>query len=128
MKKYVLALAMSFAFVGALAGYAAAAGDAGKGEGLFTGKGQCKNCHKLDEKAQVGPGLKGVTTRHADAWLTTWLGDPQKTWEGNDADVQKLKTWKPGRDKAPKTAMKIPHLDDAEIADLIAFLHKNDGK
>ena len=126
MKKYVLALAMSFAFVATLAGVSAAAGDAAAGEALYNGKGGCKNCHKLDDKAVVGPGLKGVTARRNDAWHTTWLTDPQKTWEANDADTQKLKQWKPGRDKAPKTAMRIPvKLSADEVANLIAFLHKN---
>ncbi|MBI4666335.1 MAG: c-type cytochrome [Nitrospinae bacterium] len=126
MKKHILGMVtVCFAMVVAFAGFASA-GDAGKGEGVFKGKGQCKNCHKLDDKNSVGPGLKGVTARHNDEWLGKWLADPQKTWEGNDADVQKLKTWKPGRDKAAKTAMKIPALSAEEVADLIAFLHQND--
>lgn len=100
------------------------AGDAAKGEEYFQKK--CKACHKLDEKAVVGPGLKGVTSRHSDEWLTKWILDSQKTWEENDADTQKLKTWKPGKDKAPKTSMVVkPAPTPEETADVIAFLKKN---
>lgn len=128
MRKYIAGvLAFGFAAVISTASIAAA-GDAAKGEELFNGKGRCKTCHKLDDKAGVGPGMKGATTRASDAWMEKWLDNPQGVWEGSDAETQKLKQWKPGRDKAPKTLMSIPKLTKEEIADLIAFMHKIDGK
>ncbi len=124
MKKSVLGLfsfclAIVFAFT-----TQAFAGDAAKGEAMF--KAKCKACHKLDEKAGVGPGLKGVTSRRSEAWLVKWIAEPQKTWEENDAETQALKKWKAGRETAPKTSMVVkPAPTPEEAADLIAFLKAN---
>ena len=139
MKKLFAGLfALSLAFVFVSAGTALAGGDAAKGEVIFkkgtakvalNGKkvnNKCKTCHKLTEKKKVGPGLKGVTKRRSEAWLVKWLSDPQKTWKENDKETQDLKKWKKGRDKKPKTAMKIK-LTSEQVADVIAFLKKNDG-
>lgn len=125
MKKSVVAvLSLCLTLVFAVSTPAFAAGDAAKGEEYYGKK--CKACHKLDEKAVVGPGLKGTTTRHTDAWLTKWIMEPQKTWEENDEETKKLKTWKPGKDTAPKTSMVVKPAPTAEeTADVIAFLHKN---
>lgn len=122
-KSALLVLSFCMAFVFALS-TSASAGDAAKGEALF--KAKCKACHKLDDKAGVGPGLKGVSSRRTEGWLTKWLTDPQKTWEENDAETQALKGWKAGRDKAPKTSMVVkPNPTPEEAADLIAFLKAN---
>jgi len=100
------------------------AGDAAKGEEMF--KKKCKACHKLDDKAVVGPGLKGVTSRHTDPWLKKWITNAQATWEENDEETKKLKTWKPGKDTAPKTSMVVkPAPTPEEADDLIAFLKAN---
>ncbi len=130
MKKHFggfLALVMTVAF--ALASVAAAGGDAANGDNLFIDKKKkCKICHKLTEKKKVGPGLKGVTKKRSEAWLIKWMTDSQKTWEENDAETQEMKKWKKGRAAKKKTKMKgYKKLSDQEVADLIAFLKKNDG-
>ncbi len=135
MKKYFvgfLTLVMTVAF--ALASVAVAGGDAANGEKLFNDKKKkCKICHKLTEKKKVGPGLKGVTKKRSEAWLIKWMTNSQKTWEENDAETQEMKKWptmygKKSRDGKPKTKMKgYGKLSDQEVADLIAFLKKNDG-
>ncbi len=107
-------------------GISFAEGDATNGEKVFKEVG-CDRCHKLSSKRKVGPGLKGDTTRHTDAWLTKWLKDPQGTWEENDEETQALRKWTDGREGSKKTKMKIRKLNDTEIADLIAFLKKNDA-
>lgn len=124
MKKIVLAvfsLCLTLVFAVSTPAFA---GDAAKGEDYYGKK--CKACHKLDEKASVGPGLKGVTARRTEAWLTKWLTDSQKTWEENDAETKELRKWKPGKDTAPKTSMVVkPAPTPEEAADVIAFLKKN---
>ena len=124
MKKSVLSVfAICFAVVFAFTSQAFA-GDAAKGEEYFAKK--CKACHKLDEKAVVGPGLKGVTARRTEPWLTKWIMDSQKTWEENDAETKELRKWKAGKDAAPKTSMVVKPAPTAEeAADVIAFLKKN---
>ena len=44
--------------------------DAELGKKLF--KANCASCHKLDKKL-VGPALAGVTDRHSEAWLLSWV-------------------------------------------------------
>ncbi|MDH4182807.1 MAG: c-type cytochrome [Nitrospinota bacterium] len=125
--KFILTTTISSIFIITFfpASPALAGGDAANGEALFKEK-KCHLCHNLTDQSKVGPGLKGDTKRHTTEWLTRWLGDPQKVWEENDADIQKLKTWSSGRESDPKTKMRIKKLNDQEIADLIAFLIKND--
>jgi cytochrome c2 len=114
----VLSLCLTLVFAVSTKAFA---GDAAKGEAYF--KSKCKACHKLDDKALVGPGLKGSTSRHTDPWLKKWITDAQKTWEENDAETAKLKEWKPGKDKAPKTSMVVkPAPTPEEADDVIAFL------
>ncbi len=120
MKK-LIAVVMTFAFVAVAFAASPASAD---GAGLFKSK-KCKTCHNLTGKKKVGPGLKGVSSKRSEAWLTKWLTDPQATWEENDAETQELKKWKKGRDKAKKTKMKIKKLSPAEISELIAFLKAN---
>ncbi|MDH5511279.1 MAG: c-type cytochrome [Nitrospinota bacterium] len=126
MRRNILGFASAtFTVALLLPGFALAAGDSASGERLFTEK-KCHLCHNLTEKRKVGPGLKGDTKRHSEEWLTKWLSDPQKTWEENDTETQQLKQWAAGRDSDRKTRMKIKKLTEQEIADLIAFLKKND--
>lgn len=101
------------------------AGDAGKGKDVFNGAGKCKTCHKTDSdalKTPVGPGLAGVTKSYDDAFLTEWLKDPQGTWTkgGKNIEAIQKKVSKVGK---PKTAMAPGKISDAEIADVIAYLH-----
>jgi cytochrome c2 len=124
MKKlFAIAVAMVFAFC--LAGKASAAGDAAKG-GENWGSKKCKNCHNLDEKKKVGPGLGGVTKRRSEAWMKKWLADPDKTWEENDAETAAMKK-EVGSENAKKTKMKISKLTEAEIDDLLAYVKANGG-
>ena len=125
LKSMVLAMLIIFSF----SAMAVAGGDAANGEKLFKSKKyKCKVCHKLTAKNKVGPGLKGVTSRRSEGWLAKWLGDPKKTWEENDAETQEMRKWKKSRVKAKKTKMKMKKTPSGqEVADIIAFLKKNDG-
>ena len=120
MSKYfafviALVVALGFGFAGT--------SDAADGAKLF--KKQCKKCHKLTAKKGVGPGLKGVSAKRSEKWLRAWLADPQAVWEANDEETQDLKKWKKGKDKKPKTSMKIKKLSDGDIDALIKFMADN---
>ncbi|VAX24025.1 Cytochrome c2 [hydrothermal vent metagenome] len=121
-KKFILVMAVVCTLVFSVSGVAMA-GDTAKGEAIFKKK-KCKQCHNFTEKKKVGPGLKGVTSRHSEGWLVKWLMNPQKTWAENDAETQELRKWRADRAKAKKTRMKIkkPPLTEEETKDLIAFL------
>ena len=121
----IIMLALSIVFVSA--GMAAGGGNSSNGEKLWKSR-KCNICHKLTEKKKVGPGVKGVTKKRSEGWLVKWLKDPQTTWEENDAETRDLRKWKKGLEKAKKTKMKVKKkLTDQEVADLIAFMKKNDG-
>ncbi|VAX19984.1 hypothetical protein MNBD_NITROSPINAE04-2713 [hydrothermal vent metagenome] len=124
LKGMVLTMLITFLF----SAVAVAGGDAASGEKLFNSKTfKCKACHKLTGKNKVGPGLKGVTSKRSEGWLTQWLSDPKKTWDENNAETQEMRKWKKGRDKAKKTNMKMrKNPSGQEVMDIIAFLKKND--
>ncbi len=121
-KEFTWIMAIVCTLVFSISGVAIA-GDTAKGEAIFKKK-KCKQCHNLTEKKKVGPGLKGVTSRRSEGWLVKWLMNPQKTWAENDAETQKLRKWRAGREEAKKTKMKFkkPPLTEEEVKDLIAFL------
>lgn len=123
----LLATGLIVALVVALGSTAWAAGNSDNGMGIFLGKGKCKTCHDLGATKKVGPGLKGVTTRHSEDWLKKWLADPQGTWEGNDPETEGLKRMAKRSDKS-HTPMHPPKFTDQEIEDIIAYLRLNDTK
>lgn len=120
MSKYLaFIIALTVAFGLGLAGTSEAA------DGAKVFKKHCKKCHKLSEKAGVGPGLKGVSAKRSEKWLRDWLADPQAVWEANDEETQDLKKWKKGKDKKKKTSMKTKKLSQEEIDSLIKFMADN---
>jgi len=53
------------------------AGDAGRGQAIFEGKGQCLNCHRVSDTGSfVGPDLSAVGSARRRADLETSLLDP----------------------------------------------------
>ncbi|MBF0169978.1 MAG: c-type cytochrome [Nitrospinae bacterium] len=126
MKKLISgAVVLGFAAITLSAG-SAMAGDAAAGQAVFEKK--CATCHDLGDKKKMGPGLKGATDRHKDdAWLTSWISDPQATWDAAAPETEALKASQNKTGK-PKTAMKVKGLSADDVANVIAFLKKNDGK
>jgi len=98
------------------------AGDIEYGKEVFNGSAGCHSCHKTTGQKSVGPGLAGNAKLHTDEWQAKWLGDPQKTWEENDAETQDLKK-RTGKSGEAKTAMKKrKNLSDEDLKALIAYL------
>ncbi len=53
--------------------------------------GNCATCHYTTALRKVGPGLQGVTTRHSEEWLFSWLKDPQGTWRSDHPETLALR-------------------------------------
>lgn len=128
----IFAFVISVIGVLAVFGFASGAyagGDPIIGEKIYNSKkAKCKVCHALTAKKKIGPGLASVTNRRSEAWLVKWMHDPQRVWKENDKETREMRKWKKGRGKAKMTTMKMPKLTESEVADLIAFLKRNDGK
>ena len=90
---------------------------ASTGEKVFNVK--CSSCHKTTEEKLVGPGWKGVTTRHSAEWIMNFVTN-------TDAMI----------DKDPKAQamlelclVRMPNqnLSDDEARTLYEFMRKIDG-
>ena len=80
---------------------------------------KCSACHKLTDEKLVGPGWKGVTSRHAPEWIMNFSTNP---------DVM--------IDKDPKAQamlelclVRMPNqnLSDDDARNIFEFMRKNDG-
>lgn len=90
------------------------------GNAILTDATKCAMCHKLSEEKLIGPGLKGVTKRRTDEWLTGMIKDPVNFVQ-TDADAKKL------FEEYNKIPMTHIDLSDADIANIIAYLKQNDA-
>jgi mono/diheme cytochrome c family protein len=80
---------------------------------------KCSACHKLTDEKLVGPGWKGVTSRHTPEWIMNFATNP---------DVM--------IDKDPKAQamlelclVRMPNqnLSDDDARNIYEFMRKNDG-
>ena len=80
---------------------------------------KCESCHKMTEEKLVGPGWKGVTSRHKPEWIMNCVTNP-------DAMI----------DKDPKAQamleicmVRMPNqnLSDDDARNLLEYMRKNDG-
>ncbi len=90
---------------------------AGKGGKIYDLK--CGSCHKLTDEKLVGPGWKGVTSRHKPEWIMNFVTN-------TDAMI----------DKDPKAQamleicmVRMPNqsLSDDDARNVLEFMRKNDG-
>ncbi len=90
---------------------------AGVGKKVYDVK--CGSCHKLSDEKLVGPGWKGVTSRHAPEWIMNFITN-------TDAMI----------DKDPKVQaqleiclVRMPNqsLTDDDARNLFEFMRENDG-
>lgn len=113
--KYLLAAFSFLSLCGGLAPEAWGA-DAAKGKQIF--EQVCAYCHRLDDKAKFGPGLKGITERVSVEWLNAWLKDPV-TFMKTDEYARNLQQ----NNKFGMTMPAIPEMrDDEKRANVIEFL------
>lgn len=87
------------------------------GEQVYSVK--CSSCHKLTDERLVGPGWKGVTSRHSPEWIMNFSTNPE-----------------PMLDKDPKAQamleiclVRMPNqnLSDDDARNVFEFMRKNDG-
>ena len=80
---------------------------------------KCSACHKLTDEKLVGPGWKGVTSRHKPEWIMNFITNPD-----------------PMIDKDPKLQamlelclMRMPNqsLSDVDARNVLEYMRKNDG-
>ena len=80
---------------------------------------KCASCHKLTDEKLVGPGWKGVLTRHKPEWIMNFITNPD-----------------PMIDKDPKMQaqleiclVRMPNqsLTDEDARKVLEFMRKNDG-
>lgn len=124
MKKLLIVITAIFALATFSTATFAASVDEGKA--LFNDKKKagCKVCHKITAKKLVGPGLKGVGSKHTDEWMKAWIKDPQGVWKENNAETAKMKK-RLKRTKKKKTKMKLKKsvkLTDDSIDSLVMYL------
>ena len=90
---------------------------AGNGEKIFGVK--CSSCHKTTDEKLVGPGWKGVTSRHSAEWIMNFVTN-------TDAMITK--------DPKAQAQLEIclvrmpnQNLSDDDARSLYEFMRKNDG-
>ena len=80
---------------------------------------KCESCHKMSDERLVGPGWKGVTSRHKPEWIMNFVTN-------TDAMI----------DKDPKAQamleicmVRMPNqnLSDDEAREVLEYMRKNDG-
>jgi mono/diheme cytochrome c family protein len=89
--------------------------DVAAGEKLF--KNNCAQCHAVDEKVVVGPGMKGIEDRRDYDWLKKWINNPMGVIASGDKYAVEL------YEKYNKTQMTaFPSFGDVEIKNILAYI------
>ncbi len=85
-----------------------------KGKQDFESK--CLACHSIGQGKKLGPDLAGLTKRRNDAWITSWLLNPEKML-ANDPDAKAmLKEYN-------NIPMPNQNLTNAEIQQYLKYFH-----
>lgn len=87
------------------------------GEKIFNVK--CSACHKVTDEKLVGPGWKGVTTRHKPEWIMNFITNTDKMID-KDPKAQAML-------EICLVRMPNQNLTDADARNLLEFMRKNDG-
>lgn len=90
---------------------------ADNGNKVFSVK--CSSCHKLTEEKLVGPGWKGVTSRHTAPWIMNFITNTDEMIT-KDPKAQALL-------EICLVRMPNQNLSDDDARNLLEFMRKNDG-
>ena len=85
-----------------------------KGEELF--RSRCDSCHSLANEDGLGPGLQGVTQKHAKKWLARWIKTPDKVLKEKDPVALEL------YNRYNKLLMPNLRLSDTDVEALIVYM------
>lgn len=80
---------------------------------------KCGSCHKLSDEKLVGPGWKGVTTRHSAEWIMNFITNPDEMLD-KDPKAQAML-------EICLVRMPNQNLTDDEARNVFEFMRKNDG-
>lgn len=80
---------------------------------------KCFSCHKLTDEKLVGPGWKGVTSRHTPEWILNFATNTEEMLNKDPAAMSLLEI----------CLVKMPNqnLADEEARGVLEFMRKNDG-
>jgi cytochrome c2 len=87
------------------------------GEKVYTVK--CSSCHKLTQEKLVGPGWKGVTSRHSAEWIMNFATNPDAMLD-KDPKAQAML-------EICLVRMPNQNLSDDDARNIFEFMRKNDG-
>ena len=115
-----LAKAVSVGLVLLCAVTMAHAQDVKEGETLF--KSKCTTCHAVTKKV-VGPALAGITERHSEEWLVSWIHNSQAVIASGDAAAVQL------FEEYNKMVMtSFTDLSEDQIKSIIAYVQDEEAK
>ena len=80
---------------------------------------KCSACHKLTDEKLVGPGWKGVTSRHSAEWIMNFATNPDVMID-KDPKVQAML-------ELCLVRMPNQNLTDEDARNIYEFMRKNDG-
>jgi cytochrome c551/c552 len=80
---------------------------------------KCSSCHKLTEEKLVGPGWKGVTSRHAGVWIMNFITNTDEMLNKDPKAQAQLEIC--------LVRMPNQNLSDDDARALYEFQRKNDG-
>ena len=83
---------------------------------------ECRACHTIGGGRLVGPDLKGVTEKHSEKWLVSFIRNSQEMVKSGDKEAVKIFN---EYSKIPMPSH--PALSDAQIKDILLYI-KNGGK
>jgi cytochrome c551/c552 len=80
---------------------------------------KCQSCHKLTDEKLVGPGWKGVTSRHSAEWIMNFITNTDEMLNKDPKAQAQLEIC--------LVRMPNQNLSDADARALYEFQRKNDG-
>ncbi|NGM90665.1 cytochrome c [Parapusillimonas sp. SGNA-6] len=94
--------------------------DVKEGAALF--KANCTACHKIDKKL-TGPALAGMSERHSEEWLITWIRNSKAMVDAGDPTAVAL------FDEYNKLLMPaFTQFSDDQIKNIIAYVKDEEAK
>ena len=88
-----------------------------KGQNVYDVK--CSACHKLTEEKLVGPGWKGVTSRHKPEWIMNFATNVDEMLNKDPKAQAQLEIC--------LVRMPNQNLTDDDARNVLEFMRKNDG-
>lgn len=80
---------------------------------------KCASCHKLTDEKLVGPGWKGVTSRHTAEWIMNFATNPDEMLNKDPKAMAQLEIC--------LVRMPNQNLTDDDARHVFEFMRKNDG-